>query len=223
MKDFLYDHSILLVFLSASAFVFVWLMQFQKRLRINAVAALVLSFLSVLTGFFSLIVFARLEGIGNPNANGGYSLFGAVFIMPITFWLGSKLTKRKISDIFDIFTIPMIMALLFARMNCLLTDCCFGLPIPGTNGLRWPTRELELIYDLVFLFYFDPRVLKGRTRGEVYPWYMLSYGVVRFVLETFRYSDLGTLFHLSHFWAIVSFCIGLTFVIELRENKKRRK
>lgn len=223
LSAFLHDHSVLLVFLFATTFVFFWLLPFRKRLRINTIIVLLLSFLSVLTGFLSLIMFAWLEGIGNPNASGGYSLFGSVFFMPITFWLGAKITKRDVSSVFDILTIPMIVALLCARMNCLLTGCCVGLPISGTNGLHWPTREMELVYDLVFIFYFAPKVLKGRTKGEVYPWYMLSYGVVRFVLETFRYSDAGTMFHLSHFWAIISFCIGLTFVIEMRETKKRRK
>ena len=212
----------MLVFLFATTFVFCWLLYFRERLRINVVTALSLSVLSVLIGYISLILFARMESIGSSGNGANYSLFGAVFIMPITFWIGAKVAKRDITSVFDIFTIPMIVALLFARANCLLTGCCAGLPISGTNGLHWPTRETEIIFYLIFIGHFAPKVLKKKTSGELYPWYMLTYGILRFILETLRVSSTNTIFHLSHLWAVVSFCIGMTLVLELNETKRRK-
>jgi len=51
----------------------------------------------------------------------------------------------------------------------------------------------------------------------------LTYGALRFVLETFRNSNTNTMFHLAHLWAAISLCIGAAVVIELKEKPERRK
>ena len=219
----LWGHTASVLFVLVTVLMCFWLLHFKEKFKYKSAAVVPLAFFSMAVGVLCLKLFAVVEAPGDPTAITRFSLFGFVFFMPIAFWIGAKITKRKFPDVLDAFSLPMISALVCARVNCLVTGCCIGRAISGTNGLRWPTREAEIIYYLIFVGYFAPKVWKGKTKGEVYPWYMLTYGVLRFVLETFRYSDAGTIFHLSHFWAIISFCIGLTFVIELRENKKRRK
>lgn len=200
-------------------FCFVWLLLFRKSLSMNVFYALVLSFLSMAAGVFSVSLFAWLESIGNPESGGKISLFGGVFFMPVFFWLGSKLSKRKISTVFDIFSIPMIVAMMCGRTSCLLTGCCEGLPIPGMNGIRWPTRELELVFYIVFLLIVAPKVLKRKTCGEVYPLYMTAYGFFRLIIETFRTTNSNTLIHLSHFWALISLSLGISLYFELRKKR----
>ncbi len=98
---------LLLVLILAAVTTFVWLLQFQKRLRMPWWAALLLSILHVIYGVVCVRAFARLEGA----SSGAMSIFGAVFFMPVGYFLGAKLFRRPLADVFDIFAVPMIFTL----------------------------------------------------------------------------------------------------------------
>ena len=151
------------------------------------------------------------------------SLFGGVFFMPLTYILGAKLFKRPLGEVADVFTPVMVVTLMCARINCILSGCCMGLPIPGVNGVRFPTREAELIFYLVLLILLCPKIWRGRTGGRAYPVYMMAYGVFRFIVEFFRDQNTTSLFHLSHFWAVVSLCIGISIYVEISKKEKFEK
>lgn len=142
--------------------------------------------------------------------------------MPVAYWLGAKLFKRPMKETFDVFTPCMIFTVMCARINCILSGCCTGLIIPGTQ-LRCPTRELELVYYIVMLILLIPRVKKDENPGTCYPLYMASYGAFRFVIEFFRTSSSGMLFHLSHIWAALAFAAGLSVYIEVNNRNHRVK
>ena len=129
---------------------------------------------------------------------GAMSLFGGVFFMPLTYILGAKLFKRPLGEVADVFTPVMVATLMCARINCILSGCCMGLPIPGVNGVRFPTREAELIFYLVLLILLCPKIWRGRTGGRAYPVYVMAYGVFRFIVEFFRDQNTTSLFHLRH-------------------------
>ena len=83
-------------------------------------AALPISICHTLYGVLTVTVFAFLETGFDSNSLGNMSLFGGVFFMPLAYWLGAKLSKRKMADVFDIFTICMIFTLMCARINCII-------------------------------------------------------------------------------------------------------
>lgn len=217
------DHALLLLLTAGTVFTFLWLCRLRDRLRIKWYAALPVAVLHTLYGVLTVTVFAFLETGFDTNSLGNMSLFGGVFFMPLAYWLGAKLSKRKMADVFDIFTICMIFTLMCARINCIIAGCCVGLPVPGLTGVRWPTRELEVLFYLVLLFLLGRMVLARKTNGTAYPIYMAAYGGFRFVVEFFRHSDhqFG-IFHISHLWALLSLCLGLSIYAELRNKKKTR-
>ena len=211
-------HSLLALLAAATVFTVCWLMKLRQRLRIKAPVVLLLSVLHVVYGVLCVRLFAMMEG-----SREGMSLYGAVFLMPIAYFFGAKVFKRSLSDVFDIFAICMIATLLFARVNCLCKGCCYGRLIAAGSTLRWPTREIEIIYYLVFLLYFIPKVHKGTTSGTVYPFYMLTYGALRFILEFFRESSYGKVIDLSHIWSLLSIAAGAAIYSTLRNEKKEKK
>lgn len=218
-------HTLELLLAAGAAFTFGWLLRCQKRLGLKWPMALALSVLHVLVGVLSVSVFAILEGFGDRSAVGNMSLFGAVFFMPAVYWAGAKLTKRNIADVFDVFTVPLVFTLMCARGNCILSGCCLGahIPLSGLEGLRWPTRELEIVFYAALLLILGKRVLAGRFRGQIYPVYMMSYGVFRFITETFRVSQSTSIFHLAHLWALASLCIGASVYFEQSKRRKARR
>lgn len=217
------DANKLIVLLTiGTLFAFGWLFALRERLHMKWYVAIPIAILHTLIGVLSVKIFAFMETGFALDSLGNMSLFGGVFFMPLVYWAGAKLTKRNLGLVCDLLTPCMIFTVMCARVNCILSGCCFGLPIPGMSGLRWPTREAELVFYLVLLVLLVRKVWRGQTHGEIYPLYMASYGAFRFVVEFFRYQEYSLgIFHLSHLWAAVSFAIGLSIYVELQTKAKK--
>ncbi len=180
-------------------------------------AVVPVSIVHTVFGVFCVMIFAVLETMSLSNF-GNLSLFGGVFLMPFYYFAVSKLFKSDIYKTFDIFTICIIFTLMCSRINCIHSGCCKGMVIPGTEGLRWPTREAEIVFYIVLLIWLGRKVKAGKSRGELYPLYMLSYGIFRFIDEFFRVSESRTLFHISHLWSVLAFCIGMSVYVEIKRR-----
>ena len=218
--NYILEHFLLVVLLIAVVFTVVWISLYRKRLHIGIIAVVIISVLHVLYGVFCVKAFAFLESGAETGSFSKMSIFGAVFFMPVAYFFGAKLTKRKQSDVFDIFTICTVFTLACSRVNCLVSGCCSGIPFFGMNYC-WPTREIEIVYYFLFIILLAPRILKGKTNGEVYPLYMLSYGALRFLLEFVRVSSSLSLLHLTHLWAAIALILGLSIYLEQLARQKR--
>lgn len=226
---------LLLLLLIGTVFTFVWTMLNREKLRFKWYAAAPLAVLHTVVGVACVVAFAKLENIGRISSSDGavMSLFGAIFFLPLFYFLLAKFSKRKTADVFDTFTVSMVFTLLCARVNCLFAGCCQGKCIHGVTGPQWPTRELELAFYAVVLTVMIFRILQKKNYGQLYPLYMVSYGAFRFVIEFFRMTlddqmalkqtgaYTGSVFHLSHLWAILSVCIGLSIYYEVRKKHSK--
>ncbi len=222
ISDWLSSHSLLLLLSAGTLFSFLWLMQFRGRLNMKWYAALPIAICHTLVGVICVKAFAFMETGFNPDSLGNMSLFGGVFFMPVAYWVGAKLTKQLYGAVCDVFTPCMIFTVMCVRVNCIISGCCTGLRIPGTQ-MRFPTRETEIIYYVVMLLLLIPRVKKDERPGSIYPLYMATYGVFRFINEFFRTSSSETLFHLSHVWAAIAFAAGLSIYMETKSRDCQRK
>ncbi|MBQ8623883.1 MAG: prolipoprotein diacylglyceryl transferase [Oscillospiraceae bacterium] len=218
------DNKLWLLLALATFFGYFWLVQFKNKLQINDIAAFLLSVIHTVIGVLCVKAFAFLES----GEAGGMSLYGAVFFLPVVYFIGAKITKLSPEDVFDIFTINTVFTLLCARLNCIFSGCCLGKPIPGTNGWLWPTRELEIIFYIILLILLGKRVGKAKYKARIYPTYMIAYGTFRFVIEWFRESDnliFGNM-HISHIWSLIAIAAGVIVCYVLKyiktANKKKR-
>lgn len=216
---FIINNSIWVLLLIAAFFIFLWLYRERKRLEMHWAVALVLSLAFVIVSVLLSMAFARLENLIKGTDNGNMSLYGGLLGLPIIFFIGAKIGKRNISEVFDIFTIPALITVLFARMNCLFAGCCLGLVIPGTT-IRWPVREIEIVFYILLILFLGRKIHRKETYGEAYPIYMFAYSLLRTILEFFRVSDSTGIFHLAHLWAILAFVIGISVFLELRKRQK---
>lgn len=214
MLSFFKTHSIYFILALAAVFCFAWLMSKREKLRMNWVAAIILSILEVAFALVYAKLFAKLEGGGNM------SLYGGLFFLPITYIIGALITRRRIRDVVDVFAVCTLITVFFARLNCLIAGCCLGKVI-GETAYRWPHREVELILYAVLLEIFIYRCSKKKNHGELYPIYMISYGTLRFITEFLRESDQIGVFHRAHYWSIICVVIGVAALIYI--NIKHRK
>lgn len=214
------DHALILLLGCGTLFNVYWLHRCRERLHLRWLSVLLLSVLHTVLGVLSVKVFALFE-TGNFS---NMSLFGGVFFMPLFYWGVAKLAKQKAADVFDVFTICLVFTLMCARLNCIISGCCLGahIPIEGLTHLRFPTRELELLFYVILLSRLWRKVLSGSARGMIYPIYMISYGIFRFVTETLRFSDrTDSILHVSHLWALLSLGIGISIYGELQKKEKK--
>lgn len=214
------DHALILLLGCGTLFNVYWLHRCRERLHLRWLSVLLLSVLHTVLGVLSVKVFALFE-TGNFS---NMSLFGGVFFMPLFYWGVAKLAKQKTADVFDVFTICLVFTLMCARLNCIISGCCLGahIPIEGLTHLRFPTRELELLFYVILLSRLWRKVLSGSARGMIYPIYMISYGIFRFVTETLRVSSrANSILHISHLWALLSLGIGISIYGELRRKEKK--
>lgn len=214
------DEISLIILLSIGAvFSLAWLIFMRDRLDMKLYAAIPLAILHTLCGVLSVKIFAFLETGFNSASLGNMSLFGGVFMMPLTYMLGAKISKRNMSEVCDIFTPCMLVTVMFARVGCIISGCCKGIPIPGLGGVRVPTREAEIIFYIVLLILLCPRIVRKQTGGRAYPVYMMSYGVFRFVTEFLRESDNTTIFHRAHIWSLITLILGVCIYVEINNRK----
>ena len=214
------DHALILLLGCGTLFNVYWLHRCRERLHLRWLSVLLLSVLHTVLGVLSVKVFALFE-TGNFS---NMSLFGGVFFMPLFYWGVAKLAKQKAADVFDVFTICLVFTLMCARLNCIISGCCLGahIPIEGLTHLRFPTRELELLFYVLLLSRLWRKVLSGSARGMIYPIYMIAYGIFRFVTETLRFSDrTNSILHVSHLWALLSLGIGISIYGELQKKEKK--
>ncbi len=214
------DHALILLLGCGTLFNVYWLHRCRERLHLRWPSVLLLSVLHTVLGVLSVKVFALFE-TGNFS---NMSLFGGVFFMPLFYWGVAKLAKQKAADVFDVFTICLVFTLMCARLNCIISGCCLGahIPIEGLTHLRFPTRELELLFYVLLLSRLWRKVVTGSARGMIYPIYMISYGIFRFVTETLRFSDrTDSILHVSHLWALLSLGIGISIYGELQKKEKK--
>ena len=211
------EHSLIVLLLLGTIFNVFWLYRMRRQLQMKWYAVLILSVLHTAIGVCSVKVFAFLESgdIGNM------SLFGGVFFMPAAYWLGAKLTKRPYCKVCDVFTPCMLFTLMCARFNCILSGCCAGKVIPGLS-IRWPTRELEILFYIVLLFWLGRPVRQSKRVGMIYPLYMIAYGAFRFLTEWLRTYETTALLHRGHVWALITLALGLSIYYTQREKIQKR-
>lgn len=223
MSIWIQQHVLLMFAIGIIICNFAWLLSCKKKLSISWYAALIIAILHDIVGYTAMRLLAIIEAGGDISKAANMRLFGAVFLLPIFYYFGAKLFKRDISFVMDVSAVCLTIGLVFGRFDCLVSGCCAGMRIPF-GGMYWPLREIELLYYGAFLLYYCPRIRQGKTSGEVYAVFMLTYGILRFFLEWFRveYTTNIGVFHLAHMWALISFMMGLSIYGTLIERGKKQ-
>ncbi len=84
-------------------------------------------------------------------------------------------------------TLPSIaLTHAIGRAGCALAGCCFGKELESFPDIRFPAREIEIVYSLIILYLFQTRIFQNR-----FVLYISSYSLLRFFLEFQRGDNRG--------------------------------
>ena len=166
---------------------------------------------------------------------GGFVFYGGLIGGLLFIYLGGKIHKIKSEKYIKnfIFLIPFIHC--FGRIGCFMAGCCYGIPYHGIGSVVFPEGSFApagvdlfpvqlveaiclmiiavVILVLMFLYRFEYTV-------ELY---LLMYGIVRFILENYRYDDIrGRVAKLSISQWISVIMVGIA-IISYSFSKKKNK
>jgi hypothetical protein len=225
MLDVLLKSAFPLCALCAIYILVVWWLKFQKELRMTFSKALAISLANFVPSLVAMKLLAIIEVGGNLEKAPNMRLYGALFLLPLFYYFWARLTKRKLPLAMDVATVGMMIGLLVGRLNCVITGCCEGLPISFWPEIRWPIREIELIYCGIFVVLAARKVLKKRSRGLTLPTMWVSYGALRFAMEWVREEYTGSIgiFHMAHIWSLISMGVGAGIYIYISKTQKEVK
>ena len=141
----------------------------------------------------------------------GVSFFGSVFFLPLAMYLICRWRKIPYGAFMD-YCAPSLMAMLaILRLACWLNGCCGGITYKTgeyTTAVV-PTQIIECIGDLTILGVLLLVEWHYSGRGLLYPYILVLYGCLRFVVEFFRDTPKDWLY-LSHgqWFSMISVAAG---------------
>jgi prolipoprotein diacylglyceryltransferase len=116
-------------------------------------------------------------------------------------------------------------AMVVMRVQCILTGCCGGKVLFTYKGtdIRFPNRIIEIITVLVLTIILLNLGKKVKYKGLLYPIYMISYGIVRFIINWFREGVTPFVWVLpaGNFWSLIAIAVNVLWIIVVIKNRKK--
>ena len=147
---------------------------------------------AVLLGYLLLWGTSWVSGGGKMN---GLNFVRVVTFMPIPVFLLARLFKDQFTTVAD-FVAPLLAIFHgVTHLGCIFPGCCHGYPSSWglySNEARAvciPTQLIEAFSSIfigVMLFVF---ALRGIQKGKLYAWYLVVFGVTRFIWEFMRDNE----------------------------------
>ncbi len=140
----------------------------------------------------------------------GFVFYGGFAAGAAAFLFYCRRNKLNFLKTADHFAPPLVLAHAFGRLGCFMAGCCYGSPSGGAPGVAFTSPLCEVpqaylgvplhptqLYEaagnfLIFgvLAWLSHRG-KRRAGGTILAVYMLSYSVLRFLIEFLRGDDRG--------------------------------
>lgn len=166
---------------------------------------------------------AKLMRFIEAGVFAGESYFGAVFFAPVLMIFVAMLLRVQIFAVLDMCAPAECIMLALLKVNCFIQGCCGGktFELFGASFV-FPSQLLEMLNGIVLMFVLLIMVRHERSRGRIYPWYMILYGVTRFILNFFRDTKPFILgIPAGHLWSIVSVIAGIVWIILVSVYSKK--
>lgn len=118
---------------------------------------------------------------------GGFSFYGAVFLIPFCFLALAKPFGLSARQAIDCCAPGVAIMITLMRVGCFIDGCCgaFPLEIFGKQVIL-PVQLFESVYDSVLLAVLWYMESTRKKQGNLYPTFMISYGIMRFLIEFLR-------------------------------------
>jgi len=155
----------------------------------------------------------------------GFVFYGGVLSGFVTLIILTRKYNIKFAKFGDVIALGIPLGHAFGRMGCFFYGCCYGRPTDSWFGVLFPIEspagilgtkviptQLISAFFLLLLFVFL-MIYRRRSKfeGQVGIFYLLLYGVFRFIIEFFRADPRGSLgpFSTSQIISLFLIAIGI--------------
>lgn len=152
-------------------------------------------------GSRTLYVLANLHEYTFKDAlciwNGGLSFHGGILFGVIVGIIYAKVRKMNFWTVLDILSPSVCIGYGFTRIGCFLNGCCYGIESHNPWAVKMMTDEgvklcepvqiYSCIISFVMFFVLCKFEFKKDKPGYVFTWYMILYGIYRFLIEFLRH------------------------------------
>ena len=139
---------------------------------------------------------------------GGLVFYGGFLLAAVVGMIFTRYRGYPLDDVADCLAPGLALGQGIGRWGCFFAGCCYGKPTSLPWGVTFkdpaslaplgvklhPVQIYESIGTLTIAAWLWFLLMRRReTHGEVFWLYLLSYGILRFVMETLRGDDRGAL------------------------------
>lgn len=167
---------------------------------------------------------------------GGMAIYGAVIGGAVGAVLFCLIHKKNFLAVADVACISLILGQGLGRIGCYFAGCCYGVEVTNPAFMWFPfavemsgvwhysTFFYESFFNLiifgVLLFLFRKKV---NTTGVIFSLYILCYGVVRCIIETFRGDSLYifNVIKVSQLLSAILIIVGIIMLVIIYTKKKK--
>lgn len=170
---------------------------------------------------------AKLMAFIESGSFSGRSFYGALFFAPVIMIPVAMLMKANVSETLDICAPAECVMLAFLKIDCTIEGCCRGMLLHTAEGgaeVRFPSQITECVNALILMLALLWILQRGKQKGAVYLWYMVLYGISRFILNSFRETEpFVWIIPAGHFWSLVSIGIGMYGFVLWKDHRKKKQ
>lgn len=175
----------------------------------------------VLTGVLGSYLWYYVENL----TFGGRSFYGAVFFAPVVFLPVSWILRLPYGDTMDFVAPAGCVTVAMVKIDCLLNRCCQGKILFVNQDdvfVRFPSQIVEMGAFLIIAGILTWMTYRKKFRGTIFLWFLILYGLSRFILDFFRDIKATYVLGLSvgSFWSLCSFIIGVILLLIARYRCK---
>ena len=209
----------------------------RKHTRFSEDQALSAALWAIIMGFLGAKVLYWIVEIDQIIADPSYLLHtlreGFVFYGALIGGLGgvaiySLRKKLPFFSLTDYFIPGLVIGHAFGRIGCFFAGCCYGMECETPISVVFPsggaapagipllpTQLMESAFLFLLCAFLVWRLTKKKPFGTVSGWYMVLYGVWRFVIEFFRSDERGAVGALStsQFISLFVFAGGVALLL----------
>ena len=164
----------------------------------------------------------------------GFVFYGALIVGALAILVFARRRKQPFFGYVDLVAPSFILAQGFGRIGCFCAGCCYGAVCDSPLSVIYPagssapagvpllpTQLFESAFCFVFAAVLTAIFRRQKRYGTTTGWYLVGYGVWRFIIEFFRSDDRGAVGALStsQFIGIFIVLFGIVTLALVRQGK----
>lgn len=177
----------------------------------------------------------RADGVRSLRE--GFVFYGGFIVASLVAVAYTRLKQLPLAKLTDVLAPSVALGHAFGRLGCFFNGCCFGracaLPwavtFPPPHVMAGipvhPTELYEVLGNLMIFAGLSAVYRHKRFDGQIWWWYVLSYGVLRFLVDFFR-GDYATYYFgvltIGHLIAMTMIVVATAALVLIPRHAGRR-